>query len=79
MPGDRDDNAHPPIHPTKALELHELNGNEQAVYELVTRHFLACCSADATGAGVTVDVAVGTERFQAKGLTIIERNYLEVH
>jgi DNA topoisomerase-3 len=50
-PGKTDDNSHPPIHPTKhAL----LDGRDKAVYELVVRHFLACCSDDALGQETTV-------------------------
>ena len=40
--GTKTDHAHPPIHPTKHAA--NLQGDEQRVYELVVRHFLACCS-----------------------------------
>jgi len=48
QPGDggHDDKAHPPIHPITVNN--DLQGPEKAVYELVTRHFLACCSDDGT-------------------------------
>ena len=50
--GRKNDNAHPPIHPTKAVELDDIaNPTERTVYEFVTRHFLACCSRDAKGNG----------------------------
>lgn len=48
--GKKNDEAHPPIHPTKFVPLESLqNADERAVYEFVTRHFLACCSRDAQG------------------------------
>ena len=46
--GAKDDEAHPPIHPTKACKPGELSdAREIAVYDLVARHFVACCSRDA--------------------------------
>jgi DNA topoisomerase-3 len=48
--GKSNDEAHPPIHPTKSVPLDSLQSNdEKAIYEFISRHFLACCSADATG------------------------------
>ena len=50
------------------------------MYELVTRHFLACVSADAFGKETTVNVVIAEqEKFYANGLMIIERNYLDVY
>jgi hypothetical protein len=40
--------AHPPIHPTAFAP--DLDGEKKKLYELVVRHFLACCSRDAVGA-----------------------------
>lgn len=49
-PGAHDDQAHPPIHPTKNVELADLvDPDEKKIYELVTIHFLACCAQDARG------------------------------
>lgn len=75
--GKKSDQAHPPIHPLKLAT--NLNGNEQRVYELICRHFLACVSKDATGSETTVDVIVADEKFHATGLCIHERNYLDVY
>ena len=52
--GKHDDHAHPPIHPTKLLLSTERSfgkkeGKAQKIYELITRHFLACISKDAMG------------------------------
>eukprot|EP00808_Paulinella_micropora_P003762 g1099.t1 len=76
--GGKDDNAHPPIHPT-ALPNEDLDGNELKVYEFVVRHFLACCSRDAVGSQTTIEATVATEVFTTRGLHISERNYLEVY
>lgn len=37
------------------------------MYELVVRHFLACCSDDARGQRTTIKVEMGGETFTATG------------
>ncbi|TPX45549.1 hypothetical protein SeMB42_g03969 [Synchytrium endobioticum] len=75
--GPQDDKAHPPIHPTK--EAPHLVGNERRVYDFITRRFLACCSDDAKGMETQVEIDIAQERFTAKGLTIRERNFLDIY
>lgn len=80
--GGKDDQAHPPIHPTKCVELTSLETDEERnVYELVSRHFIACCWKDAKGSQTTISIAIpeGGETFSANGLMVLERNYLEVY
>lgn len=78
--GRKNDGAHPPIHPLKLARSGELQGFEETkVYELVVRHFLACCSDDARGVETTVKIDVNGEEFNASGLAILERNYLDVY
>ena len=55
------------------------SGLEAKVYEFVARRFLACLSRDATGSEVTCRVKIETEEFEAKGLTITDRGYLDVY
>ncbi|PIK49098.1 putative DNA topoisomerase 3-alpha [Apostichopus japonicus] len=75
--GNKTDQAHPPIHPTKYAG--NLQGNEQKVYELIVRHFLACCSQDAQGQETVVEINIANEGFSVHGLIIIARNYLDVY
>ncbi|KAI8918611.1 DNA topoisomerase [Powellomyces hirtus] len=75
--GKGDDQAHPPIHPVKGAT--DLNGDEKRVYEYVTRRFLACCSEAAKGSETVATIDIAGERFVTKGLSIIERNYMEVY
>lgn len=78
--GTSDDEAHPPIHPTKAAELNSLNEMvEKKVYELVVLHFLACCSKDAKGFQTNVTMQIKSEEFTTSGLMITERNYLDIY
>jgi DNA topoisomerase-3 len=77
--GSHDDQSHPPIHPVKAASRDVLSGNEWRMYELVTRHFLACCAHDAIGQETTIRSALGNELFSAKGLAVERLNFLEVY
>lgn len=54
-------------------------GNEAKVYEFVVRHFLACLSSDAIGHQVIVEIDIAGEKFNANGLQVIEKNYLDVY
>lgn len=63
--GKKNDKAHPPIHPT--AHVNNLSGDDQRVYELVTRRFLACCSKNAKGLETTVEIEIGAESFKASG------------
>ncbi|XP_045477736.1 DNA topoisomerase 3-alpha isoform X2 [Harmonia axyridis] len=75
--GKKSDQAHPPIHPTKYAP--GLSGQEKAVYEYIVRHFLASVHKDAQGFETTVTVDLADEKFTAKGLVILEKNYLDVY
>uniref|UniRef100_A0A6P7FEZ4 DNA topoisomerase n=1 Tax=Diabrotica virgifera virgifera TaxID=50390 RepID=A0A6P7FEZ4_DIAVI len=75
--GRKSDQAHPPIHPTKYTNT--LQGNDLRLYEYIVRHFLACVHKDAKGFETTVSVDLAQEKFTAKGLIILEKNYLEVY
>jgi DNA topoisomerase III len=63
--GKKNDNAHPPIHPTAHAA--NLAGDEKKVYEFITRRFLASCAQDALGYHTTVDLVCGEEEFYVTG------------
>ncbi|KAL4980363.1 DNA topoisomerase [Aspergillus desertorum] len=77
--GRHNDQAHPPIHPVCWVNPTALTGDERKVYEFVARRFLACCSDDAKGQLTDVEIQYGDELFHAKGLLVLERNYLDVY
>lgn len=77
--GTHDDKAHPPIHPITYAAPSVLNAEEGRLYELVVRRFLACCADDAKGMATDVEIAYGSERFRAKGVHVLERNFLDVY
>uniref|UniRef100_A0A0K0EUP9 DNA topoisomerase n=1 Tax=Strongyloides venezuelensis TaxID=75913 RepID=A0A0K0EUP9_STRVS len=78
--GKKSDKAHPPIYPLVHVKKDELQDDEMfSVYELIVRHFLACCSRDAKGQETTITMTVGEEIFKASGLNIEDKGYLEVY
>ncbi|KAL2868656.1 DNA topoisomerase 3 [Aspergillus lucknowensis] len=77
--GRHNDRAHPPIHPVCWVSPSALSANEKKVYEFVVRRFLACCSDDAKGQSTEVEIQYGDEMFRARGLIVLERNYLDVY
>ncbi|CAM2722218.1 unnamed protein product [Rotaria socialis] len=76
--GKNTDKAHPPIHPTRYPD-GQLTDDENKLYELIVRHFLACVSKDAQGDETTIKISIANENFNASGLIIRERNYLDVY
>lgn len=77
--GRNNDKAHPPIHPVNFVVISTLSADEQKVYEFVVRRFLACCSEDAKGSKTEIALLYGNEVFNTSGLTVLERNYLDVY
>uniref|UniRef100_A0A0K0EJX5 DNA topoisomerase n=1 Tax=Strongyloides stercoralis TaxID=6248 RepID=A0A0K0EJX5_STRER len=78
--GKKSDEAHPPIHPLALVTKEQLQNNDMfRLYELVVRHFLACCSRDAKGKETSVFMGIGEEVFKASGLQIEDKGYLEVY
>lgn len=63
--GQKNDKAHPPIHPTKPAI--DLIGDEKRVYEYVTRRFLASCAKHAVGLQTSVTLEIAKETFLASG------------
>ncbi|QIW96306.1 hypothetical protein AMS68_001824 [Peltaster fructicola] len=77
--GRNNDKAHPPIHPVNFVNPSSLETDERKVHEFVVRRFLACCSKDAQGLKTEIELLFGAETFKASGLTVTERNYLDVY
>lgn len=78
--GQHDDNAHPPITPAKAVDPETIaDRTQRGIYVLVVKHYLACCSKDALGKETQLTLKIASEEFSAKGLMILERNWLEIY
>jgi DNA topoisomerase-3 len=76
MSGNKDDGAHPPIHPTRPFSGD--SGDKGKLYEFIVRHFLACCAPDAQGQETRVSIEIAGEVFNATGLMVTARNWLDV-
>lgn len=76
--GGRSDQAHPPIHPVSSFR-GAANSSEAKIFDLVTRRFLAACSRDAKLEASEYRLNVGGERFLAKGVRVVESNFLEIY
>jgi DNA topoisomerase-3 len=78
--GQHDDQAHPPITPCKAVDPASIGDPiQRGVYTLIVKHYLACCSRDAIGKETSITVQMASEEFTAKGLMILEKNWLEIY
>lgn len=77
--GRNNDQAHPPIHPVNYVAASVLDQREKKVYEFVVRRYLACCSDDAKGEANDIELEWGGEVFHTHGLTVLERNYLDIY
>ncbi|PCN50386.1 DNA topoisomerase III [Candidatus Geothermarchaeota archaeon ex4572_27] len=81
--GSKDDKAHPPIHPVRAAlreeVVSELGVQAWRLYDLVVRHFMATLSPPARLARQRVVVDLGGELFEATGLAVIDKGYLNVY
>ena len=87
--GKRDDKAHPPIHPTKSIEINELeklpevvkfNKNEVwAIYDMIVRHFLATMSMPAVYMETKIVIQIGDEMFNLTGKQIKDKGFLEIY
>jgi DNA topoisomerase-3 len=78
--GRNDDKAHPPITPCKAVDPNTITDpTRRNIYRLIVKHYLACCSRDAIGRETHLTVRIASEDFTAKGLMVLEKNWLEVY
>lgn len=78
--GQQDDKSHPPIYPVKFPENNlQLTTNENKVYDLIARHFIAVLSNDAEGVETNVFLKVEEEKFVKSGLIILDQGFLEIY
>ncbi len=76
--GMKDDEAHPAIYPT-GVEPKKLTEEEEKVYDLVARRFLACFAEYYKGEKRSADITAGGEVYHAAGETVKARGWLDVY
>lgn len=74
--GQKNDKAHPPIHPT--AHANDLKADEKQVYDYVTRRFLASCTTDAMGEETKIFIEMGGESFHTSGLLVKTLGFLTI-
>ena len=75
--GGKSDPAHPSIYPTG--EFSELNEDEQKLYSIIVKRFIACFCEDAVVEDKNIEFLVDGKRFIAKGLGIKEKGWMNVY
>lgn len=76
--GAKEDDAHPAIHPTGVMPK-GLSDDEEKIYDLITRRFLACFGNYATSELTTVVINAGGEKFGAQGKVYKDKAWIELY
>ena len=76
--GSKSDPAHPAIHPTGEIP-GNLSAEDSKIYELIVRRFLASMCDNALVLNRKVEVVINGLSFQAKGLHIKKKGWMEVY
>jgi DNA topoisomerase-1 len=63
---------HPPVHPVAPATKKKLKGDRWALYELVTRRFLATVAPSARAETIDCEMLVEGEKFESKGYRILD-------
>jgi len=69
---------HPPIHPV-SIPTKKLTIEQEKIYELICRRFLATLSKDAISETVDVIIHINGEEFKASGYRLIESNWKSIY
>ncbi|MFE3845976.1 DNA topoisomerase I [Thermoplasmatota archaeon] len=69
---------HPPIHPVSAPSK-KLTLDQEKIYELICRRFLATLSKDSISETVDVSLDISGEEFKASGYRLIESNWKSIY
>jgi len=70
---------HPPIHPVGVPSGKKLTKEQEKVYELICRRFLATLSKDAISETVTASLDISKEEFNTSGYRLIEPNWKGIY
>lgn len=76
--GNKSDPAHPAIYPTGEVKK-DLKENEKKVYDLIVKRFISCFALPAVVENKKVIVTVDGMEFNAKGMMIKEKNWMNVY
>ena len=77
--GKKQTTDHPPIHPVGVLVGGKLNPDQEKIYELICRRFLATLAKDAVSETSDVSIDISGEEFKTSGYRLIEPNWKEIY
>ncbi len=77
--GERDDPAHPAIHPTGERPTRRLTQTERKLFDLIVKRFFALFGKPSKKASMRVDLECGGHGLFLRGLRIIERGWMEYY
>ncbi|MCL5430412.1 MAG: DNA topoisomerase I [Candidatus Marsarchaeota archaeon] len=76
--GAKTDEAHPAIFPTGVMP-HSLHPQEERLYDMIARRFLAVFAENATVARQKVVVSMGNELYSATGANMLKQGWLSIY
>ena len=76
--GSKSDPAHPAIYPTGEIAA-KMGEEDNKIYELIARRFLACFSDDALIENKTITVIVDDKKFTSRGMAIEKKGWLDIY
>ncbi len=77
--GKKETTDHPPIHPVSGAKKSKLVGERWAIYELVTRRFLATLAQAAEVVLTNAEVDIDGEKFKAQGHNTTYRGWYDIY
>ncbi len=76
--GAKEDEAHPAIYPTGELPK-KMSSEEESVYDVIAKRFLACFDDPATIANTKINLVAGSEEYSASGNVIKSKGWMEIY
>ena len=70
---------HPPIHPVGVPQKAKLTSEQQKIYDLICRRFLATLAKDAISESVDANFDINGETFKSAGYRLIEPNWRNIY
>jgi len=77
--GKKQTTDHPPIHPVGVPVGKKLTSEQEKVYELICRRFLATLAKDAVSETVDASITISDEEFKTSGYRLIEPNWKSIY
>jgi DNA topoisomerase-1 len=77
--GEKDDPAHPAIHPTGVRPTEELTPSDKKVFDLIVHRFLASLGEAAVKKTIRVEISCGKHLFFMRGAIVVKTGWMEFY